>query len=101
METSISSEFASTIELNQLYYELQNKPAYLLNTYLKNVNNELSSQYKVEFSSELYTKIEKDYFAATSLVSTPDSAKSKIYEDLQSLMNQPLCGLVKCSATSH
>lgn len=87
MGTSISSEFASTIELNQLYYELQNKPAYLLNTYLKNVNNELSSQDKVKFSFELYTKIEKDYFAAMSLVSTPDSAKSKIYEDLQSLMN--------------
>jgi hypothetical protein len=44
MIENASAEFNSTIDLNKVWFELQNKPAYLLNTYLKNVNYMMSNR---------------------------------------------------------
>jgi hypothetical protein len=71
MVTDISTEFNSTIGLHKVSYELQNKPAYLLNTYLKNVNYMMGNKAVQQFTSELLVNIEKDYFRTVEEISTP------------------------------
>lgn len=79
MVTDISSEFNSTINLRKVSYELQNKPAYLLNTYLKNINFVMGNKSAQQFTSELLGNIEKDYFKTVTEISTPTAEGSKIY----------------------